>query len=95
MRVAVILLWVGLLSPGAVLAQPVDPIAKGGALFSGNCVTCHTGAGMDLKAFPATDKARFVETVTKGKDYMPAWGDKLKPDEVEALWAYVRSIGPK
>jgi mono/diheme cytochrome c family protein len=27
--------------------------------------------------------------VTKGKNSMPAWGDLLKPVEIEALWAYV------
>jgi mono/diheme cytochrome c family protein len=29
--------------------------------------------------------------VTRGKSQMPAWGDLLKPEEVEALWAYVIS----
>jgi len=27
--------------------------------------------------------------VTRGKNQMPSWGDLLKPEEVEALWAYV------
>jgi mono/diheme cytochrome c family protein len=27
--------------------------------------------------------------VTRGKNQMPPWGDLLKPQEVEALWAYV------
>jgi len=32
-----------------------------------------------------------VDAVTRGKNQMPAWGDLLKPEEVEALWAYVIS----
>jgi mono/diheme cytochrome c family protein len=31
--------------------------------------------------------------VTRGKNQMPPWGDLLKPDEVEALWAYVAAGG--
>jgi len=27
--------------------------------------------------------------VTYGKRNMPSWDDVLKPDDVEALWAYV------
>jgi mono/diheme cytochrome c family protein len=32
--------------------------------------------------------------VTNGKSQMPAWGDLLKGDDIEALWAYV-TIGEK
>ena len=34
-------------------------------------------------------RTRFVVMVTKGKNNMPPWGDVLKPDDIEALWAYV------
>jgi mono/diheme cytochrome c family protein len=43
----------------------------------------------DLRTFPRDDKSRFVTSVTKGKNQMPPWGDLLKPDDIEALWAYV------
>jgi len=43
----------------------------------------------DLRKFPREDHARFVDTVTYGVRNMPPWGDLLKPDDVEALWAYV------
>ena len=32
--------------------------------------------------------------VTNGKSQMPAWGDLLKGDDIEALWAYV-TVGEK
>jgi mono/diheme cytochrome c family protein len=32
--------------------------------------------------------------VTNGKNNMPPWGDVLKPNDVEALWAYF-STGEK
>jgi mono/diheme cytochrome c family protein len=47
----------------------------------------------DLRKFPREDRERFVSTVTRGKNQMPPWGDLLKPDEIEALWAYVAAGG--
>jgi mono/diheme cytochrome c family protein len=70
-------------------------IRAGRAIFDRNCSPCH-GAHMadpqgafDLRTFPHDQHSRFVDSVTKGKNSMPAWGDLLKPDEIEALWAYV------
>jgi len=48
-------------------------------------------AAFDLRKFPHDQRERFVNAVTRGKNQMPAWGDLLKPEEVEALWAYVIS----
>lgn len=74
---------------------------KGKQLYVTNCVHCH-GINMvtpgtvafDLREFPHDDHARFVNSVTHGKNNrMPAWGDLLKSDEIEALWAYVLTGG--
>jgi mono/diheme cytochrome c family protein len=70
--------------------------AQGAQLFSVNCSRCHgvnmvspgTGA-YDLRTFPLDDKARFVESVTKGKNTMPPWEGVLTPAEIDLLWAYV------
>jgi mono/diheme cytochrome c family protein len=43
----------------------------------------------DLRKFPRDERERFVNSVTKGKNAMPPWGDVLKPEEIEALWLYV------
>jgi mono/diheme cytochrome c family protein len=80
-----------------------DPalIAKGKALYGTNCIHCH-GINMvtpgtvafDLRQFPHDDKARFVNSVTNGKNgRMPPWGDVLKPEEIDALWSYVLTGG--
>lgn len=47
----------------------------------------------DLRKFPRDDRDRFFTSVVRGKNSMPAWGDMLQPDEIEALWAYVRTGG--
>jgi cytochrome c55X len=86
-------------------AQPagIDPaqVSKGKTLYASNCVHCH-GMNMvtpgtvafDLREFPHDDKARFVNSVTHGKNNrMPPWGDILKPEDIDNLWAYVLTGG--
>ncbi|MBV8575168.1 MAG: cytochrome c [Acetobacteraceae bacterium] len=75
-------------------------VSQGKSLYRQLCSNCH-GVNMvnpgtssfDLRKFPHDDHARFVNSVTHGKNTMPAWGDILKPEEIDALWAYVRSGG--
>ena len=48
----------------------------------------------DLRQFPHDDKARFVRSVIEGKNgRMPQWGDLLKPEEIDEIWAYVKTGG--
>jgi mono/diheme cytochrome c family protein len=79
------------------LAQDARQVALGAEIYSRNCSACH-GARMldpqgafDLRKFPREERERFVNSVTKGKNQMPPWGDLLKPEEIEALWLYVIS----
>ena len=44
---------------------------------------------IDLRYFPREQHDRFVNSVTNGKNTMPAWGGFLKVTDIEALWAYV------
>ncbi len=85
-------------------ASAAEMIARGKQLYHTlTCVRCHgsdmvqnSSAAFDLRTFPHDDKARFVNSVTKGKNNrMPPWGDVLKPEEIEQLWAYVQSGGRK
>jgi mono/diheme cytochrome c family protein len=75
--------------------------ARGKALYAHHCSHCH-GFNMvnpgtityDLRQFPHDDKARFVHSVTEGKNgRMPQWGDLLKPEEIDEIWAYVKTAG--
>ena len=75
----------------------VKQVRTGAAVFARNCSPCH-GAHMadpegafDLRTFPHDQHSRFVDSVTNGKNSMPPWGGLLKPEEIEALWAYVVS----
>jgi mono/diheme cytochrome c family protein len=81
----------------AAAAQEFQPqqIEAGAKIFARNCSPCHgprmrdPESAFDLRKFPHDAHDRFVASVTRGKNQMPPWGDLLKADEVEALWAYV------
>ena len=72
-----------------------EQINAGAEIFAVNCAPCHgarmldPSAAFNLRKFPPEQKERFVNSVTKGKNQMPPWGDFFKPDQIEALWAYV------
>ena len=79
---------------------PAEQVQKGAQLFAMNCATCH-GVRMrnpqwaiDLNTFPRDAKSRFVDSVMNGKRNMPPWDDLLKPDDLDALWAYVSTGDP-
>ena len=70
-------------------------IKHGAQIYSQNCAPCHGPrmvegqTAIDLRKFPPGEKPRFIVSVTKGKNQMPPWGDLLKSEEIDALWAYV------
>jgi mono/diheme cytochrome c family protein len=72
-----------------------EQIRKGAGIFAQNCSPCHGArmadpqAAFDLRKFPRDEKDRFVDSVSKGKNAMPPWGDLLQSDDIDALWAYV------
>ena len=76
-----------------------EQLKTGAEIYARNCSPCHgprmldpQGAS-DLMKFPRGERERFINSVTRGKNQMPPWGDLLKPEEVEALWAYVVTGG--
>jgi mono/diheme cytochrome c family protein len=72
-----------------------EQIKQGAQIYSQNCAPCHgprmldPNAAFDLRKFPQDQKSRFVASVSKGKNAMPPWGDLFKPEDMDALWAYV------
>ena len=80
-------------SPGVEAFSP-EQIKRGAGTFAIFCTPCH-GERMenpdlfDLRKFPHDQRSRFINSVTNGKNQMPPWRGQLKPEEIEALWAYV------
>lgn len=86
--------------PGAKPFPPAQ-IKQGADIYETRCATCH-GAHMknppwaiDLGTFPRDERARFIDAVTNGVRNMPPWSDVLKPDDIEALWAYLVAGEPQ
>ena len=83
---------------GACADAPAqDRIEAGEQVYEEHCATCHgaklrrTGAIPDLKEQKADGRARFDQMVMAGRGQMPAWQGIIGPDELDQLWAYVRS----
>lgn len=78
--------------------SPPEPAEAGRKLYISSCQRCHginlasNGIGFDLRAFPQAEKERFLRSVTNGLRTMPAWGETLKPEQLELLWAYIGSV---
>jgi putative alpha-1,2-mannosidase len=52
-------------------------------------VTSTERASFQRYTFPKDQDGRFRNSVAKGKNSMPPWERLLKPEEIDALWAYV------
>ena len=79
------------------LAQQQSPIQAGAAIYQDKCAECHgerlvnPGTSFDLRKLGAAERARFNKSVADGKGQMPAWGGQLSDEEMDQLWAYIRS----
>lgn len=82
----------------AARAADVSQVDLGRRTYTSMCARCHglnlvsNGIGFDLRTFPAHDKERFVRSVTKGLRAMPAWEGIVKPEQIDAIWAYIGSV---
>jgi mono/diheme cytochrome c family protein len=98
-RTASLILGATLMMLGVATAQdtsfPPEQVKRGAQTYSLNCSPCHgprlygEESAFDLRTFPHDQRDRFINSVTRGKNQMPPWGGLLKPDEIDALWAYV------
>jgi mono/diheme cytochrome c family protein len=95
---------IALAVPAGVHAQ--SDVAK---VYKTNCVLCHakdgSGNSPSGKTLGAKDlassevqkqsDAELTEVIAKGKGKMPAFGTKLKPDDIKQLVAYIRTMPKK
>lgn len=74
--------------------------AKGAKIFSANCAQCHLGGKnlvqankslkkSDLDKYAMNSPEAIIAQVTKGKNAMPAFKGRLKPEQIENVAAYV------
>ncbi|MGA2353392.1 MAG: cytochrome c [Terriglobales bacterium] len=84
-----------------VLSIPVSAHAQdAAALYKSKCAMCHgadgaKAAGHDFSSAAVQSKsdADLAAVITDGKPpKMPKYGDKLKPEEIKGLVAYIRTL---
>ena len=74
---------------------PPEQVQAGADIYERNCSPCHgprmlePQAAFNLRTFPRDQRERFNNSIVRGKNQMPPWGDMLKAEELDALWAYV------
>ena len=92
-----------------ILTIAAQAQADAGKVYQANCVLCHgadgsgnTGLGKSLHAqdlrSDETQKqsdAALSGVIAKGREKMPAFGAKLKPDDITKLVAHIRSLAAK
>lgn len=91
-----------------VFSSPVlaADAVSGAKVFSANCASCHAGgknlvqANKNLKKdalekYGLYSAEAIIAQVTKGKNAMPAFGKRLKPNQIEDVAAYVLSQANK
>jgi mono/diheme cytochrome c family protein len=96
------ILRVGFVVSTALLAHIAPVRAQsatdaGREVYAEHCAQCHgerlmaTGAAPDLKLLRADQRARFDQMVRDGKGQMPAWLGMITDEDIDAIWAYIRS----
>ena len=79
------------------MAQDRAAIEAGEQVYGEHCASCHgeklrpTGAMPDLKQQKADGRVHFDQIVMSGKNQMPAWQGVVRPEELDQIWAYIRS----
>lgn len=98
------LVLLGLFLVGSFLCSPVQAadLENGKKLFNKNCAQCHRG-GMNvvikdknlsqeaLEKYDMFSVEAIAYQITNGKNAMPAFGRRLKPDQIEDVANYVYS----
>src|SRR4030095_3285156 len=88
---------IGALMTAPAIAQDRAKIEAGAEVDAMHCATCHgerlrnTGAAFDLLQLKPNERARFEEAVNDGKGPMRPWAGVLSAEEIDQIWAYIRS----
>ena len=104
MRVATCLslLWIA-----GIFAVPAKSDDKSAATYKQKCVACHgpdckgetpTCKALGVHSFASAETAKMsdqelADIIEKGKGKMPKYGASMKPDEIKAMVAYIRTLG--
>ena len=97
---------VGVVLMVGALSSRAEADDKSAALYKQKCAACHgaegrgdtpAGKSTKVRSFNGPDVAKLGDeelagVIEKGKNKMPAYGKSMKPDEIKAMVAYIRSL---
>jgi mono/diheme cytochrome c family protein len=88
--------------PVAAPGSTLDPVQAGATIYGSQCESCHGKWGEGVYAPVTIDKAATVAkfpdpsaegaVVKAGRGQMPAFGDRLSPEQIDAVVAYARTL---
>ena len=75
-------------------------VETGATVYGNYCSNCHGeglqntsgGVTFDLRRLRPQDRDRFVTATLDGKRQMPPWRGALDMAQIDAIWAYIRSV---
>lgn len=90
LSIAIVVLLVAVASCSKKSASTTAAAPEGAKIFAGNCARCHGEQGIKDSRTPnlqtiALDKAGLVNSITNGKNKMPAFKEKLTAAEISAV----------
>lgn len=87
------------------LSTDEKAIKVGQSIFATNCISCHGPEGAGISGPNLTDDAYlnvkqpvdFIDVITNGRKNgaMPAWANRLRPNEIIVVGAYSKSLRGK
>ena len=92
------------LATAALAQEPLPDRAKieaGETVYSTYCAPCHgdqlvsTGQFPNLQRLTPADRAKFDSTVRDGRNQMPPWRGVVSDEQIDQIWAYIRSISDR
>lgn len=74
------------------LSTTSEQVSQGEQLFKKDCADCSTDSFTDQEKMATLSRGDLVKMLSKGEDGIPALGDKLSQDELNAVAAYLQTL---
>src|SRR5262245_38463140 len=102
-----LILSAGMLAAAVMFSEPARSDDKSAAVYKQKCASCHgpdgkgetaAGKAMQVRSFASPETTKMSDDelaalIEKGKGKMPKYCATMKPDEIKAMVAYVRTLG--
>jgi mono/diheme cytochrome c family protein len=86
-----------LLAAWPAAAQDAASVEAGEQIYEEHCASCHgeklrsAGVIPDLRELGPNDRGKYDKVLLEGRGQMPAWQGVISPQEIDQIWAYIRS----